>query len=108
MSRAQSAIWRLLGTCVKFENLKFLNFVFVGMLLASASTAKASKIEIVQNILKQECKIKVNPKKALTLIRPLYLTCVPGTEVSVGQCNVKCLRTDKRLKTEDPKQSAVL
>ena len=57
--------------------------------------AKASKVESVQDLLMTSCKKKVSYEQALALIRPLYLTCVPGTKVTVGEkCQVKCLKAN--------------
>ncbi|UXR64953.1 hypothetical protein EZJ49_01650 [Bdellovibrio bacteriovorus] len=58
-----------------------------------ALPAQAGKVESVQELLMETCKKKVSYEQALVLIRPLYLTCVPGTKVAVGEkCQVKCLK----------------
>ncbi|KYG67129.1 hypothetical protein AZI86_08955 [Bdellovibrio bacteriovorus] len=74
------------------------------LVLNTPVVAFASKIEKIQKALKEECQVGVSSKKALTLIRPLYLTCVPGTKVSLqsdeDRCDVKCLKGNSNVIVE--------
>lgn len=68
--------------------LKILSVVLLWSL-----PANAGKVESIQELLMETCKKKVSYEQALALIRPLYLTCVPGTKVKFGEdCLVKCLK----------------
>ena len=72
--------------------VRSLMMLKVTAILFCSSVAHADKIDSIQKAMRDECHQKVNSQKALTLIRPLYLTCVPGTKVQVGTCDVKCLK----------------
>lgn len=74
------------------------------MVLNAPTIASANKIEKIQRALREECQVGVSSKKALTLIRPLYLTCVPGTKVSLEsdeeRCDVRCLKGNSNIVVE--------
>lgn len=65
-----------------------------GVVLLITPPAHADKIETIQKAMHEHCHQKVSSKRALTLIRPLYLTCVPGTRVQIGNCDLKCLKNN--------------
>ncbi|MGE9744917.1 hypothetical protein AB1A81_02290 [Bdellovibrio bacteriovorus] len=57
------------------------------------TSAYAGKVESIQEVIEKKCRKKISYEEALSLIRPLYLTCVPGTKVTVyDSCQVKCLK----------------
>lgn len=59
------------------------------------SLAKTTKVELIQELMQEECHKKISYESALALIRPLYLTCVPGTKVSIGtKCELNCLKAN--------------
>lgn len=68
--------------------------VFGYAVILAALPARADKIESIQKAMHEHCNQKVSSKRALTLIRPLYLTCVPGTQVQIGNCDMKCLKNN--------------
>ena len=75
--------------------------LLLGIYFAAPSLFAANKVETIQGIILQECKKKASYDAALAMIRPLYLTCVPGTKVTVqlaakgkedGSCRLNCLK----------------
>ncbi|WP_235046232.1 hypothetical protein [Bdellovibrio bacteriovorus] len=73
-----------------FFSMLVMTFVVLG-----PASAYAGKVESIQEVIVQECKKKISYEEALSLIRPLYLTCVPGTKVTVyDSCQVKCLKSN--------------
>jgi len=58
-----------------------------------APAAHAGKVETIQQVLARQCDKKVRYEDALTLVRLLYLSCIPGTYVNVDEkCRVACLK----------------
>ncbi|WP_295900078.1 hypothetical protein [uncultured Bdellovibrio sp.] len=76
--------------------MKIVRFIFlIVALLSLKSPAYAGKVESVQDVMKKQCSKHVSHQQALSLIRPLYLTCIPGTLVSVDEkCKVQCLKSN--------------
>lgn len=68
-----------------------LFFIVIGI----SGPAQAGKVETIQETLQGSCNVKLSYEAALGLLRPLYLTCVPGTKVTVlDKCQVKCLKAN--------------
>lgn len=78
------------------NGLMFFYSVFVmTVLMLGPTSAYAGKVESIQEVIDKECRKKISYETALSLIRPLYLTCVPGTKVTVyDKCQVKCLKSN--------------
>lgn len=75
--------------------MKLLLLAGIMGLMLGPSSASAGKVESIQEVVSQECKKRISYEEALSLIRPMYLTCVPGTKVKVyGKCQVKCLKAN--------------
>lgn len=68
-------------------------FLSIGVLFSGP--AYAGKVETIQDTIQNSCNVKLSYEAALGLLRPLYLTCVPGTKVTVlDKCQVKCLKAN--------------
>ncbi|WP_374077438.1 hypothetical protein [Bdellovibrio bacteriovorus] len=73
--------------------MKMCKILFIIALCTWNFPAVAGKVESVQEVLKKECSQGVTYDQALALIRALYLTCIPGTQVVVSnKCKVRCLK----------------
>ncbi|WII70646.1 hypothetical protein QJS83_09265 [Bdellovibrio sp. 22V] len=63
------------------------------ILISLVPRAYAGKVESVQEALVKQCQRKVSNEEALSLVRSLYLSCIPGTLVKVDEtCKVICLK----------------
>ena len=74
--------------------MKFFSLFAISVVLLMAAPAKAvNKVETIRDLVRAECKTRVAFDAALAMIRPLYLTCVPGTKVNVSKsCSLDCLK----------------
>lgn len=73
--------------------MKMGKVLFIIALFSWTFPAEAGKVESVQEIVKKECSQSVTYDQALALIRALYLSCIPGTQVVVSnKCKVRCLK----------------
>ncbi len=73
----------------------FLSVFMTITVVLGPTSAYAGKVESIQEVIEKECKKKISYEEALSMIRPLYLTCVPGTKVTVYEiCQVKCLKSN--------------
>lgn len=73
----------------------FYSVFVMSVLMLGPTSAYAGKVESIQEVIDKECRKKISYEAALSLIRPLYLTCVPGTKVTVyDSCQVKCLKSN--------------
>ncbi|CAE78475.1 hypothetical protein predicted by Glimmer/Critica [Bdellovibrio bacteriovorus HD100] len=71
----------------------FFSIVVMTFMVLGPTSAYAGKVESIQEVIEKKCRKKISYEEALSLIRPLYLTCVPGTKVTVyDSCQVKCLK----------------
>lgn len=52
----------------------------------------AGKVEDVQAAVKAACAKDLPSADALRLVKDLFLSCTPGTQVDAGGCQVKCLK----------------
>ena len=49
------------------------------------------KVDEVKKIVKSSCQQDLDDDKALRLVKPIFLSCVPGQTVDLeGGCQVKC------------------
>lgn len=75
------------------HDVKYIVCFLILLMFATTSSAQTGKVEAIQDMVQQGCSKKVAYEEALSLIRALYLTCVPGTKVTVYEkCLVKCLK----------------
>lgn len=69
--------------------------IIILVLVLFANTAHANKVAAVQSIIRKECGKHVSAEEAQFLVRALFLSCIPNTDVKVEeQCTLKCLKSD--------------
>lgn len=71
---------------------KLLLFPVLAYLLLFSGVANAGKVEDVQSAVKAACSKDLPSADALRLVKDLFLNCMPGSNVDVEGCQVKCLK----------------
>ena len=72
-----------------------LMILVFGNLFAATQVFAVGKVETIQMLIQEECQQKVSHQEALQKVRPLFLSCVPGTKVNVSEeCELKCLKVE--------------
>lgn len=72
--------------------MKIYSWLLFFLTFGCSQLVLAGKLESVQKVVKEQCQRDLSAHEALKKIRDLYLTCVPGTKVSVDDCKINCLR----------------
>ena len=67
--------------------------VFLGIGLALAPPAHASKVEEVKRAVKDKCSAEIAQKELLDAVVKAY-DCQPKSDVTIGACTIKCLKGD--------------
>lgn len=62
------------------------------LVILSGEIAFASKADAVRDAFKTACSKDVPADAALRMVKDLYLSCTPGTKVSLDGCQVPCLK----------------
>lgn len=54
----------------------------------------ASKMQRIQDAVKTKCSKDLPKPAAMKAVKAVFNSCVPGTEVNVDGCSIKCLKSN--------------